>query len=118
MDVWFKAEDFIAADVVRWTEGIFDRRRKGKALRIGERQIVAEVLERTDNGWVRLLVFSAVVTKAEFAGKIILPLLTKEVICRGGKTILRGKPERLPWSDESARRRVLHVPDPSKFLPR
>jgi hypothetical protein len=43
-------------------------------------------------------------------------LLTKEVIRRGGKTILRGKPERLPWSDESARRRVLDVPDPSKFL--
>lgn len=118
MDVWVKAEDLIAADVVRWTEGIFGRRRKGKALCIGERQIVAEVLERTDDAWVRLLVLSAVVTEAEFAGKTIPPLLPKEVIRRGGKTILRGKPERLPWSDESARRRVLDVPDPSKFLPR
>ena len=44
MEQWIEAQDFIAADVIRWREGVFHNRRKGKALRIGERQVAAEVL--------------------------------------------------------------------------
>jgi hypothetical protein len=106
MDEWVPAEDFIAADVIRWTEAIFDRRRKGKALRIGERALAGEVIERTDDGWVRVLLRAASVTKADFAGKTIPPLKPGETIKRGLKTILRGKPERLLWSDETARSAV------------
>ena len=36
------AYDFIPADMIRWTERNFDRRRKGKALRIGERLFKAD----------------------------------------------------------------------------
>ena len=116
MDTWVPAEDFIAADVIRWKEGIFDRRKKGKALRIGERALAGEVVERTEDGWVRVLLRAAVVTKAEFAGKAIPPLKTGDTIKRGLKTILRGKPERLLWSDETARRSVIRRPEISQFL--
>ncbi len=108
MDQWIPAKDFIAADVVRWTEGIYDRRRRGKALRIGERLIAAEVIERGKDGWVKLLVRACTITKDEFAGKSILPLKAGEQVRRGEKTILRGKPQRLLWDDETARQAVVN----------
>ncbi len=118
MDQWIPATDFIAADVVRWSEGVFDRRRRGKALRVGERMISAEVMERGEDGWVRLLVRACIVTKDEFAGRTI-PILKKgESLRRGLKTILRGKPERLLWSDESARLAVLGRFEGSRFVQR
>lgn len=107
MDRWTPATDFIAADVIRWTEGIYDRRKRGKALRIGERLIAAEVIERGKDGWVKLLVRACTITKDEFAGKPILPLKAGEQVRRGEKTILRGKPERLLWADETARQAVM-----------
>jgi hypothetical protein len=116
MDEWVPAEDFIAADVIRWTEAIFDRRRKGKALRIGERALAGEVIERTDDGWVRVLLRAASVTKADFAGKTIPPLNPGETIRRGLKTILRGSPERLLWSDESARVAIVRRRELSRFI--
>jgi hypothetical protein len=103
MDQWVPATDFIAADVVRWTEGIYDRRRRGKALRIGERLVAAEVMERGKDGWVKLLVRACTITKDEFAGRPIILLKAGEILKRGEKTILRGKPQRLLWDDEIAR---------------
>ena len=106
MDQWVPATDFIAADVVRWTEGIYDRRRRGKALRIGERLIAAEVIERGKDGWVKLLVRACTITKDEYAGRPIILLKAGESIKRGEKTIVRGKPQRLLWNDETARTAV------------
>lgn len=108
MNQWIPATDFIAADVVRWTEGIYDRRRRGKALRVGERLVAAEVIERGKDGWVKLQVRACTITKDEFAGKSILPLKAGEQVRRGEKTILRGKPQRLLWDDETARQSVVH----------
>lgn len=107
MDQWIPATDFIAADVVRWTEGIYDRRKRGKALRIGERLIAAEVIERGKDGWVKLLVRASSITKDEVAGRAITLLKPGEAVRRGEKTILRGKPQRLLWDDESARQAVV-----------
>lgn len=107
MDQWIPATDFIAADVVRWTEGVYDRRRRGKALRIGERLVAAEVIERGKDGWVKLLVRACVITKDEFAGRPIILLKAGETIKRGERTILRGKPQRLLWNDETARTAVV-----------
>ena len=116
MDQWIPATDFIAADVVRWTEGIYDRRRRGKALRIGERLVAAEVIERGKDGWVRLLVRACTITKDEFAGRPIIPIKAGEILRRGEKTILRGKPQRLLWNDETARAAVLaSKPATSRF---
>lgn len=108
MDQWVFATNFIAADIIRWTESIYDRRRRGKALRIGERLIAAEVIDRGQDGWVKLLVRACTITKDEFAGKPILPLKVGELVRRGEKTILRGKPQRLLWGDESARTAVVN----------
>ncbi|MCC6478280.1 MAG: hypothetical protein IT552_03630 [Sphingomonadaceae bacterium] len=108
MDHWIPVTDFIAADVIRWTEGIYDRRMRGKALRIGERLIAAEVIERGKDGWVRLLVRASTITKDEVAGRSIIPLKTGEAVRRGEKTILRGKPQRLLWADETARQAVVN----------
>jgi hypothetical protein len=118
MDQWIPATDFIAADVVRWTEGVFDNRRRGKALRIGERVIAAEVLHRGDDGWVRLLVRACMITKDEQAGRTIPVFKAGESLRRGVKTLLRGKTERLLWSDESARNAVLGRFENSRFVQR
>ncbi len=108
MDQWVPATDFIAADVIRWTEGIYDRRKRGKALRIGERVVAAEVIERGKDGWVNLLVRASTITKDEVAGRSIILLKPGEALRRGEKTILRGKPQRLLWDDETARQAVVH----------
>lgn len=107
MEQWIEAKDFIAADVIRWKEGVFDDRRRGKPLRIGERQVAAEVLQRGEDGWVRLLVRACTITKNEAAGKAVQSLKAGEQIRRASKTLLRGKVERLLWDDESARAAVL-----------
>ena len=107
MDQWIPAPDFIEADVIRWTEAVWDKRRRSKPLRIGERQIVGEVLSRGEDGWVAVLVRSCVVTKDEFAGRVIEVFKPLSRLRRGLKTILRGKSERLPWDDESARAEVV-----------
>ena len=107
MERWIEAQDFIAADVIRWKEGVFHNRRKGKALRIGERQVAAEVLQRDENGWIKLLVRGCTITKDEAAGKTVQALKAGEQIRRAIKTVVRGKVERLLWDDESARAAVL-----------
>jgi len=107
MAQWIPAEDFIAADVIRWTEGVFNNRRRGKALRIGERMVAAEVMHRGKDGWVRLIVRACTVTKDEMAGSHVPALKPETTIKRSLKTLLRGKVERLPWSDETARSGVV-----------
>lgn len=116
MEQWILATDFITADVLRWTEGIYDRRKRGKALRIGERLVAAEVIERGKDGWVKLLVRACTITKDEFAGRPIVSLKAGEQVRRGEKTILRGKPQRLLWSDETARADVVRKRETSSFI--
>lgn len=116
MEQWIEAKDFIAADVIRWKEGVFDNRRRGKALRIGERQVAAEVLQRGEDGWVHLLVRACAITKDDVAGRTVQSLKMGEQIRRASKTVLRGKVERLLWDDESARAAVLaSKPATSRF---
>jgi hypothetical protein len=116
MDQWVEAGDFIAADVIRWKEAVFDRGgRRKKALRIGERQVIAEVIERGADGWVRLLVRHCTITRDDQAGKCVPQLKPETEVRRGEKTILRGKPERLFWNDEGARDAVIAKPRGSRF---
>jgi hypothetical protein len=104
-----ETEGIIVADVIRWTEGIYAKRRRknAKSQRLGERQVTAEVLEATDDGWLKLLVRASVITKDDFAGSRLPPLNIGDEIKRARKTVERGKPERLLWSDEGARWSVL-----------
>lgn len=109
VEQWIAAsEGFIQADVIRWTEGIYakHRRKNAKSPRLGERQVTAEVLEETNDGWLKLLILGSVITKDDYAGSRLPRLNTGEQIKRARKTVERGKPERLLWSDESARESV------------
>jgi hypothetical protein len=111
----YASEGFIQADVIRWTEGIYanHRRKNAKSPRLGERQVTAEVLEETNDGWLKLLVLGSIITKDDYAGSRLPLLKPREQIKRARKTVERGKPERLLWSDETARAAIC---ERSKFL--
>ena len=108
------ADDFIVADVIRWREGVFKSRRskKGRAIKLGERLMIAEVL-RDEAGWVYLLVRGCEFVSAKIGrNPSDVPVLLKGTETKRKRaTIARGKPERLLWSDESAR-----APLASRFL--
>lgn len=117
MENWIPITDgFIEADVIRWTESVFQRSRgktkRRKFLRIGERQITAEVLREIENGGrICLLVRACRITVNEIVGRHVDTLKAGTEIRRAKKTILQGKPERLLWSEKGARDIVA-----SKFL--
>ena len=102
---------FIEADVIRWNEGVWHkpRRRRGRAVNIGERIVVAEVL-RDEGGWLDLLIRGGAVASEKTSCKVSV-LATNLEIRRKRHTIEKGKPERLLWSDETVRAVLV-----SKFL--
>jgi hypothetical protein len=107
MAVWIPVGDgFIEADVIRWKEPVFKNRRRGQPARVGDRLVTAEVLrEAGKDGWVYLLVRRSEVLSVKTSWQlpdVLLPATGKETR-RRLPTILRGDPERLAWSDESAR---------------
>lgn len=97
---------FIAADVIRWEEAVFSKaqRRSRRAMKIGARRITAEVGKGPDSeGWVALLVRQCQVLSEIAVGHDVEVFANGTPLRRSVSTILRGKPERLLWSDESAR---------------
>lgn len=99
----------IAADVIRWKEGVYGPRksRKAKAARLGIRLVTAEVLNEPDaQGWMQLLVLKCEILTVLSVRKP--PELSSTMqVKRALRTIMRGEPERLLWSDESAREAVI-----------
>jgi len=89
--------------VVRWKESAWERwgPRSTRAVNIGDRWVTAEVL-REEEGWVYLLVRGCKVL-TEKTARQVKTLRKGSEIKRKRKTIMRGKPERLTWSDESVR---------------
>lgn len=77
------------------------RRRRGRAVNAGDRMVVAEVI-RDEDGWVELLIRESTVV-SEKPGWLLKPLPKDLAVRRRRPTIERGNPERLRWSDESAR---------------
>lgn len=107
MAVWIPVGDgFIEADVIRWKEPVFRNQRRGRAARVGDRMMFAEVLRESGaDGWVYLLVRSSEVVSAKIGwslSDVLLPAKGTETKRQLG-TIVRGDRERLAWSDESAR---------------
>lgn len=117
MAEWIPIEGgaFVAADVIRWKENVYapKRSRKARPPRLGDRLVTAEVLQGPDaDGWVRLLVRHCEILTELSVRKP--PHVTRNTeIKRAVRTIMRGNPERLAWSDESARAAVV-----STFLKR
>ena len=106
MATWIPCgNDFIHADVIRWKESVFAARKKrsARALKTGERLVIAEVLrDGEEDGWVRLLIRGCEIL-SERTQKKVEKLKNGSEVKRQRRTIMRGKPERLAWSDESAR---------------
>ena len=94
---------FIEADVIRWNEGVWQkpRRRRGRAVNIGDRVVIAEVI-RDQGGSVDVLIRGCSVAN-EKPGRKVLPLAKNAAVRRKRHTVERGNPERLLWSDETVR---------------
>ncbi len=94
---------FIEADVIRWTEGVWrkPRRNRGRAVNIGERVVIAEVI-RDDGKWLDLLVRDCTIIK-ETTAHTVAPLEKNAPVRRKRHTVEKGKPQRLLWSDETVR---------------
>ncbi len=108
MGEWISVgENFIEADVIRWNEPIYHKRRYGKRRSIiaGHRQITAQVLHEEPDGWVYLEIRAYTILDIT-PGRTVPFLSIGEEIKRNRKTIARGEAERLEWSDESARNMV------------
>ena len=90
-------------DVIRWNEGVWQkpRRRRGRAVNIGDRVVTAEVL-RDEGGWLDLLIRGCTVASEKPGGRVSV-LATNLEIRRKRHTVEKGKPERLLWSDETVR---------------
>jgi len=105
---------FVECDVIRWIEAVWERKgpkRHTRIRKIGEREIVAEVVEEDEEeGWVYLHVLKSRVTwfRAGFWKRRIRGVPEGEVIKRKRHSISRKSESvwRLPWSDESAREAV------------
>lgn len=64
--------------------------------------VVAEVIRDSADGWIHLLIRDSTVL-SEKKGWVLRPLPKDTQVRRRRRTIERGNPERLLWSDESAR---------------
>ncbi len=108
---------FIEADVIRWRESVWQkpRRNRGRAVNIGDRVVIAEVI-RDDGEWVDLLVRDCTVA-SETTRHHVAPLAKNAPVRRKRHTIEKGNPERLLWSDETVRAilvsRFLGIENPS-----
>ena len=111
MAKWIPCEDgFIEADVIRWKEGVWERRgrlgrritKRTRAINVGDRVVTGEVLKDDGDGWVRVLVRKCEIV-SEKPGRRVALLPKGEEVRRRRRTIERGEPERLLWSDETAR---------------
>lgn len=108
MKDWLRIETQpIHADVIKWVEPVFyyPKRKNGRSSKIGTREVTAEVL-KIEGEWIFLLVLSC--------KKITEPTLRDVELFKAGQeikrkiaTVVRNHPERLLWSDESAREEIL-----------
>ena len=114
-EVWTSCGKYFSAnDIIRWKQPIWPdakgKRRRKKVVKKGERRTTAFVLELDDRGYVRLSVLKDEVIANTYG--VPLDLFKKDdVIVRKRETIEKGNPERLIWTDETARTHTV-----SRFL--
>lgn len=98
----------IVADVIRWSEPIWSppRKKRGKPDKIGEQILTAEVLAVGEYFQLHVRAVEKV-SLEEGAGKSTLTVKIGDTIKRKRATIERGNTERLLWSEESVRSKIL-----------
>jgi hypothetical protein len=105
MPKWQKGNGaFITGDVIRWREAVWKNQPRGrrKPVKLGERRVTGEVKGDDAKGFLRVLVLKCEMLDSQFSGEL-KPLAEGGIIRRKPDTIRKGEPERLVWSDESAR---------------
>lgn len=108
MQKWVPCDgNYVTSDVRRWKQAIWSdegpkRSKKKKVTRLGERRITAQVLTVDSKGLVRLSVKKDEILENIY-GMPLKALKKDEIIVRKKATIAKGNPERLEWSDETAR---------------
>lgn len=93
-----RGDDIAEADDIRWTDAAWKPRTRG--VKIGEHDIQGKV-ESCDREWVHIRV-TACVTRPD-VGWTVETFKKGELLRRRRATLQRGKPQRMTWTDESAR---------------
>lgn len=98
--------EFIEADIIRWTEGVWIERRK-KKVRIADRKVMGSV-DLIDGEWCFITVKSCEVGNVE-VGKRVVPWPVGSQLKRRCATIGRGGAERYQWggTDGEGAREIL-----------
>lgn len=84
---------FIQADVIRWKEGVWERRsrrRNARAVHVGDRVVIAEVLREDAEEWVHLLVRGCEMVSEKPGRRKAALLPNGQEICRRRTTVVRG----------------------------
>ena len=100
---WEQSGDrFLESDVVKWTEAIWPTRKTRKRARPwGEQEVTAQIIDQ-DGDYIELKVLKAVISQNHI-GSDLRPYKVGTIFKKKRQTILRGKPERLRWSEEDVR---------------
>jgi len=106
-NVWLPATtDFKKADVVRWTEAIWSKKKRGRGKKaknvlIGKQQVTGQITE-IDQDFIHIKVMSSILIEKDGARENLLHKVD-HIIRKKPQTLVKGGLERLPWSEESAR---------------
>lgn len=110
MTEWIPAtEDFIEADVIRWTEAVWSDKKRGrgknaKYVMLAKQSVVGQIKGR-EGDYVLIEVISAEITPEgeNKTYQTLRPYAPGSVIRKKPSTLVKNSIERLLWSDESAR---------------
>lgn len=106
---WTESREFIVGDVVEWTEAMWPPKRGKKKQRpLGEQKAIGQIAE-IDGDFIKITVLKSEITKND-AIKDLYSHKVGTTIARKRATLLRGKPERLLWSEEEVRATLLTPP--------
>ena len=109
---WEKsAEEFVISDVIEWTETIWpprNPRSRKKPRPWGKQKVTAQITE-IDAEYVKLTVLKSEITE-NIIGSALKPHKIGTPLTKKRRTLLRGEPERLLWSEEDVRKALLAYP--------
>lgn len=100
--------DFVESDVVEWTETIWppnSPRRQKKSRPWGKQKVTAQITA-VEGDFVKLTVLRSAIIE-NIIGSELKPHKVGTTITKKNKTLLRGEPERLLWSEEDVRKAFL-----------
>jgi hypothetical protein len=107
---WIDCGEFIKADVVRFSEAVWERRgpkARQKSYRVGNREVRAQVVDiykDADGVWLVFEVIESKVIDDQTGGRLVHPLIVRKEYKRElSKLVKWSKPQRLLWSDEDNR---------------